>query len=460
MAMPRLPEKQPEMSVTPENTLPFAGNLATAGKDPLGLELDWLQDIRQSGVVRYRDLGLPAINLEDWKYTNLLALGDMDYLTATPDHGDVPVDVVPSIFPTGNNDLPSGARLVFVNGMARADLSTMKDLPAGVTLEPLAQVIDQNPGLLKVHLGQLAIDTDRAMLALNNAAMNSGYVLHVAKGVVMENPIEIIHIGGIAQQPLACFPRNLVIMEENSQADMIVHHVGVGGASYFVNTVNEISLGQAARLRVYNVQDESHQAINITANWANVTRDASYSSFNLSLGARLSRFETYVALNGTGAMCKLDGAYLMRGQGHCDNTLRIDHLKPDTTSSVMFKGVLDDRSRAVFQGKIVVHRDAQRSDGQMHNKTMLLSDKAEIDTKPELEIYADDVKCAHGAASGHVDETALFYMRSRGIPDDLARNLLIQSFLAEVLERVNVDTIGAAMNDKVTHWLPVARGQI
>jgi Fe-S cluster assembly protein SufD len=220
--------------------------------------------------------------------------------------------------------------------------------------------------------------------------------------------------------------------------------------------VNEVSLGSASRLRVFGVQEDNLEATNVAATYVNVARDARFSNFNLSLGGRMSRHETRVALLGQGADCKLDGAYLMRGREHCDNTLHIDHLVPDTTSDVMFKGVLDDESRAVFQGKIVVHRDAQRTDGQMNNKTMLLSDSAEVNTKPELEIYADDVKCSHGAASGHVDEDALFYMRSRGIPDALARNLLIQSFLGQVLERINVEPIRDALVEKATQWLPAA----
>ena len=440
------------MTIPTENILPFSDILAAANDNPLGLNLGWLQEMRRASGALYGNLGLPTVRLEDWKYTNLASLKDTSYRAALETDGHASVDVLPSIFPMGS----PGARLVFVNGTARLDLSTPDSLPYGVTLEPLSQVAERDPAFLKSHMGQVADNKERSLLALNGAAMNSGFVLHVSKGVTIDSPIEIVFIGGIAEEPLACFPRNLIVLEENSQADIVVHNVGVGVGAYFVNSVNEVSLAQSSRLRVFGVQEDALEATNLATTCVNVSKDARFSNFNLSLGGRMSRHETRVALQGSGADCKIDGAYLMRGRQHCDNTLRIDHLVPDTTSDVMFKGVLDDESRAVFQGKIVVHRDAQRSDGQMHNKTMLLNDGAEINTKPELEIYADDVKCSHGAASGHVDEMALFYMRSRGIPDAQARNLLIQSFLAQSLDRVRVDLINDALLEKVTQWLPAA----
>ncbi|MBT4889849.1 MAG: Fe-S cluster assembly protein SufD [Rhodospirillales bacterium] len=438
------------MTTLTDNILPFSDILAAASDNPLGQDLNWLQNMRNANGALYGDMGLPTIKLEDWKYTNLTSLTDTSYRSAIEADGAASIDVMPCVFQKGN----PGARLVFVNGMPRLDLSTPDSLPYGVTLEPLAQVALRDPAFLESHMGKVADDKDRSLLALNGAAMNSGYVLHVSKGVVIDSPIEIVFIGGVAEEPLANFPRNLIVLEENSQADIVVHNVGVGVGAYFVNSVNEVSLAQSSRLRMFGVQEDALEATNVSTTCVNVSKDARFSNFNLSLGGRLSRHETYVALQGTGADCKIDGAYLMRGRQHCDNTLRIDHLVPDTSSDVLFKGVLDDESRAVFQGKIVVHRDAQRSDGQMHNKSMLLSDGAEIDTKPELEIYADDVKCSHGAASGHVDETALFYMRSRGIPDAQARNLLIQSFLAQSLDRVTVDLINDALLEKITQWLP------
>ncbi len=418
----------------------------------LGQNLNWLQDLRRVGETQFTELGLPTPKIEDWKYTNLSSLSDTLLRPTVELDGKSSIDVLPSIFKEGS----PGARLVFVNGQHRTDLSTPDSLPYGVTLEPISHIVTRDPEFLERHICKIASLESRAMLSLNNAAMNSGFVLHVSQNVVIDSPVEVIFIGGTSDDQLACSPRNLIILDDGAQADIVIHHVGIGNTPYFVNSVNEVQLHATSKLRVYNIQEDNASATNVSANYVNVAKDARYSSFNLSLGARISRYESYVSLSQQGSDCKLDGAYLMRGNGHCDNTLQVDHTVPNTSSDVMFKGVLDDHSRAVFQGKIVVHRDAQHTDGQMSNKTMLLSDNAEIDTKPELEIYADDVKCSHGAASGHVDEQALFYMRSRGIPDARARNLLIQSFLADAVERITVDLIREGIMDKVLAWMPDA----
>jgi Fe-S cluster assembly protein SufD len=424
--------------------------LQTTNDFPVGQNLDWLNDLRAKGKSEFNAQGLPSPKIEDWKYTNLLSLDNTEFRSAVKSDGNISFDVLPSIFKDGS----PGARLVFVNGQPRMDLSTPDSLPYGVTLEPVSQTSERDPALLERFVGKIAINEKRPMLALNNAAMNSGFVLHVPKAVVIDNPIEVVFIGDARDATLACFPRNLIVIEEGAKAELVIHHVGVGTGAYFVNSINEVSLDPTSNLQIFNVQEDTLDATNLASTYVNVAKDAEYSNFNLSLGGLLSRHESYISLYEEGAECKLDGVYLMRGNEHCDNTLQIDHKVPNTNSTVLFKGVLDDKSRAVFQGKIVVHRDAQHTDGQMNNKTMLLSDNAEIDTKPELEIYADDVKCAHGAASGHVDEMALFYMRSRGIPDAMARNLLVQSFLGEVLERINVEQIRDGLADKVLSWMP------
>ncbi len=440
------------MSTQNETVLPFSDVLDSTDQSLSGAGLDWLDSLREQGHARYAEMGLPTVKLEDWKYTNLQPVAETPYRPVSEADGACSVDDVPSILPEST----SGNRVVFVNGQARPDLSNLKDLPEGVRFEPLSHIMQSDPAWLESHLGKRADDAGRAMLALNVAAMNCGYVLHVGRGVVLDTPIEVVFIGGLADAPVAYFPRNLIIMEEASQAEIIVHHAGAGTGAYFSNSVSEISVAQSAVLRVRHIQQDAREATNISASYVDVARDGVYESFGLSIGGRLSRHETRMSLSGRGAACKIDGAYLLRGSEHCDNTLTVDHLVPDTTSDEMFKGVLDDQSRAVFQGKVIVHRDAQRSDGKMLNKTMLMSDTAEIDSKPELEIYADDVKCAHGATSGQVDKTALFYLRSRGIPEAQARNLLIRSFLGEVTERIANETVREAIIDKIVQWLPAA----
>ena len=255
---------------------------------------------------------------------------------------------------------------------------------------------------------------------------------------------------------MAYFPRNLIVLEKGAEATVVKHHVALGVGAYFANAVTEIDIGPGARLHHYEVQAEALEATHLSTVHARIARDATYDSFNLSIGGRLSRNEVSVRLEGEGAHCGLNGAFLMRGSEHCDNTTVIDHLVPHTTCREVFKGVLDDESRAVFQGRIVVHEDAQHTDGHQLCKTLLLSTGAEIDAKPELEIYADDVKCSHGATTGQMDETALFYLRSRGVPEALARNLLVQSFLGEAFEEIQSEEIRQAFTDQAVHWLPAA----
>jgi Fe-S cluster assembly protein SufD len=243
-------------------------------------------------------------------------------------------------------------------------------------------------------------------------------------------------------------------LEEGSQLTLVKTHAGIDVGGYFTNAVTDIHIGDGATLRHYTVQAENRDAIHLVTANVSVGRDATYEAFSLAIGGRLSRSESTVRLTAEGGHCNLSGAYLMRGREHCDNTTLVEHLSPDATSREVFKGVLDDDSRGVFQGKIIVHKDAQRTDGHQLSKALLLSDRAEMDAKPELEIYADDVKCSHGAATGQLDETSLFYLRSRGIPEALARNLLIQSFMGEALKEISDETVREAMEGRILHWLP------
>ena len=243
-------------------------------------------------------------------------------------------------------------------------------------------------------------------------------------------------------------------MEENSQATIVKLHAGLGVGAYFANAVTEVEVGDGATLRHYRVQSENRESTHLANLNVRIGKDATYDGFGLHLGGRLSRTDVFARLEGEGGHCGLNGAYLMKGREHCDTTTVIEHHAAHTTCREIFKGILDDEARGVFQGKIIVHPGAQQIDGHQLSNALLLSDRAEMDAKPELEIYADDVKCSHGATTGKLDDTSLFYLRSRGIPEALARNLLIQSFLAEVIDEVKDEAVREALMDKVIHWLP------
>ncbi len=437
------------MNTQTDQILPFAGILEQAAASLPGADLDWVRAMRIRSYDRYVELGIPTVRQEAWKYTRLKTLEDTVF---SPYHGDSnqTVDVLPGIHAASG----AGVRLVFVNGHFRADLSNQEELPAGVILENLAATMIRDSNWLESQIANPLLGAAGSLESLNAAAMHDGYVLHVAKNVVVVKPIEVVFVGGLSEGPVASFPRNLIVLDEGAEARIIVHQCSAGTDASFSNTVSTVSLGQNARLSLATLQEEGDDATSVSTTQVECARDSAFDSMTLSMGAQLSRTEQHVALAGEGSSCRLDGAYLMRGSSHCDHTTLVDHLVPNTTSNEMFKGVLNDESRAVFQGKIVVHPDAQHTDGRMLNKTMLLSDRAEIDTKPELEIYADDVKCAHGATSGQLDETALFYLRSRGIPEAQARNLLVQSFLGEVIERITDDVLRDTITEKVVGWLP------
>ncbi len=418
-----------------------------------GAGLSWLKDMREAGIEKFNGLGLPTQKLESWKYTRLRPLEDTLYQPITDEDGMAALDHVPLLLPD-----PGGRpRLVFVNGRMRPSFWVVGDLPDGVHLEYLRDVLARAPDWAETYLGRLIGDAeDQSLVALNTAMMDSGFVLRVDAGVTIEQPIEVVFIGGLTDHPVAYFPRNLIVLGEGAEATVVKHYVGMGVGAYFANTVTEIEIGEGARLNHYKVQAETRDATHLSTVHVKVAKDATYECFNLSIGGRLSRTDVSVRLEGEGAHAGLNGAYLMRGSEHCDNTTVIEHLAPNTTCREIFKGVLDDQSRAVFQGRIVVHKKAQGTDGHQLCKTLLLSTGAEINTKPELEIYADDVKCSHGATTGQIDETALFYLRTRGIPEAQARNLLVQSFLGEALDEISNEDVRQAFTDKVLHWLPAA----
>ena len=415
-----------------------------------GYGLTWLDSMRRGGIEQFRDLGLPHTKMEDWKYTPLRPLEDTEFRPVTEADGAANVDQLPTLFP-GDANTP---RIVFVNGCLRADFSRLDDLPDGMLVQSLADAMAEDPDWVGAYLGRIGRLVAKPLLALNTAMMNSGVVVRVRKSVIVKTPVEMVFVAGLTDGPVAYYPRNLIVMEENSQATLIKHHDGLGVGPYFANSVTEIDVGDNAKLRHYRVQTENMEATHLGSMHVRVGRDATYETFCMSAGGRLSRTEAFVRLEGQGAHCGLNGAYLMKGREHCDNTTVIEHTVPRTTCREVFKGVLDDESKGVFQGKIVVHKDAQKTDGHQLSKALLLSDNAGMDAKPELEIYADDVKCSHGATCGQLDTTALFYLRSRGIPDALARNLLIQSFVAEALEEISDEAVRQSMADLVVHRLP------
>jgi Fe-S cluster assembly protein SufD len=425
---------------------PYADQFASVAPSLPGAGLPWLREAREHAIERFAKLGLPTPRTEAWKYTNLNPLLKPAFRPVTGPNG----------FDAGTLAAPApdaAARLVFVNGLLRADLSDAKALPKGVTLLGFEQALRQEADLVAAHLGRVASAEAQPLVALNAAFMAGGYVLRIASGTIVEQPLHLLFVTHAGVGPLAFHPRNLVVAEAGSRAVLIETHAGGAETAAWANPVTEIVAEDGAVLEHYRFHEESDTAFHVGLTAARLGAGASYDSFVLATGGALSRHEIHVALAGEQARCRLLGGFLMRGRQHVDNTTEVIHAVPRTSSRQVYKGVLDDRSRGVFQGRVIVKPDAQKTDGNQLCRTLLLSDKAEIDTKPELEIYADDVKCTHGTTSGELDESALFYMRARGLGEAEARRLLTEAFLAELAETVENAVARACIEERVTRWL-------
>ncbi len=412
----------------------------------------WLDALRSQGRGRFQTLGLPTIRQEAWRFTNLAALERLSW-HPSPLASTVAIDALPTVVPAGQ---PPSYRLVLVNGQCRPDLSRLEGLPAGVTLSGLGALLAASPEALAPHLGRLANGDGQALVALNTGHLTDGAVLLLPDNTVLDRPIELVMIGAAAEAatPLAWHPRLLVVAGTGSGATLVEHHVSLGPDTVAcANLVTELYLAPGANLAHYKVQRENRASFHLATVSGVLSEGAQYEGFLLTIGGRLTRNEVRLVLNGAGAKARLGAAYLVRGRQLCDTTTLIEHAHADGTSRQMVKGVIDEEAHGVFQGKILVSPGAQRSNGYQISRTLLLSDHARIDAKPELEIYADDVKCSHGATVGDLDDDALFYLRARGIDRDEARALLIAAYVSEAIAEITDPSVSLAFEALASGWL-------
>ena len=397
----------------------------------------WLGSMRQCAIERFDALGFPTTKNEDWHFTSVGPIVEAAYPVRTAPGGEVkPEDLEPFTF--GATEWPT---IVFVNGVFSPALSSLDNVPEGVRVSDLATAIRDGDPLVERHLSKIAPYELHAFTALNTAFTVDGAVIRIAKEFDVERPIHVIFVSDALAAKTQTNPRTLIVAERHSKATVIESYVSTGEASYFTNAVTEVLLEDGANLSHLKIQRESPRAFHVGTIEADQKRDSHYQSFSFSTGAALARTNVYTTLDGEGAGATLNGLYMLDGEQHCDHQTRIEHAQPNCFSRELYKGVLDGASHGVFNGKVYVHPIAQKTDGKQTNNTLLLSERAQVDTKPQLEIFADDVKCTHGATVGRIDETALFYMKSRGINRDLARRLLTYAFAAEVLETIEVDAV-------------------
>ena len=397
----------------------------------------WLDTIRQCAFESFQALGFPTTKNEDWHFTSVAPIVEAAYPPRTAPGGDVkPADLTPFTF--GATDWPT---IVFVNGVFTPALSSLGDLPEGVKVYDMATAFRTGDPLVERHLSKFAASELNTFTALNSAFVSEGAIVRIAKEFEVDRPIHILFVSDAIAAKTQSNPRTLIIAERNSKATVIESYVATGEAAYFTNAVTEVLLEDGANLSHLKIQRESPRAFHVGTIEAEQKRDSHYQSFSFATGAALSRTNIYTTLDGEGAGATLNGLYMLDGEQHCDHQTKIEHAQPNCFSRELSKGVLDGASHGVFNGKVYVDPIAQKTDGKQTNKVLLLSERAQVDTKPQLEIFADDVKCTHGATVGRVDETALFYMKSRGVNKELARRLLTYAFAAEVLETIEIDRV-------------------
>ena len=400
-------------------------------KSGAGREPSWLQTLRQAGFDRFSEAGFPTTHDEDWRFTNISVIAQTNFqLNGTGLR-----------IPTSRQIAPyrvegAACQLVFVDGLFSAELSNLGKLPRGVTVANLAAQIARDPKAIEPYLGRyLNIQRD-AFSALNTAFIEDGAFIHIGKGGLLEAPIHLLYVSTAHDAPVMIHPRNLIVAEEGSQATIIEDYVSLGGAPTLCNTATELIAGDNAVVSHYMIEREDTRAFNISTLRIEQGRSANIASHSVLIGGALVRNNVHPVLNGEGGECLINGLFIGNGRQHLDNYMLVEHAKPHCGSRQFYNGILDGQSHGVFHGRIVVHKDAQKTDAKQTNRNLLLSDQAQIDTKPQLEIYADDVKCTHGATIGQMEENALFYLRSRGIDEVSARRLLLMAFASECLDRM------------------------
>lgn len=411
--------------------------------------LPWFADERESAIRQLEETGFPTIRQENWKYTDVRPIIKRQF---NPDQtGTRP----------GSDELAEVRfenldcyELVFVNGQLSP--SGDRKFPQGVVIDSLAASGDRHAEVLNRHLGRYSGKNEGAFPALNTAFFRDGALLILPDNMKLDKPVCLIYFSTDSDSRIASHPHNLIVLGKNASAAVIEYYVGKGENDYLTNTVTEVITDDASHLTHYKIQQEGKKGFHIGNLVTRQEKDSRIDSHSISLGGRLVRNDIVANLAAEGSGIRLNGLYLASGRQHVDNHTLVNHLKPHTWSDEIYRGVMNDHGRAVFNGKVIVHKNAQQSDAQQSNANLLLSDNAEADTKPELEIYADDVKCSHGATVGKLDEGKMFYLRTRGIDEETARSFLIYAFAEDVINKIDISPVKERLESLIIGRLPEA----
>lgn len=419
-------------------------DLARAAKTAPGGKV--VGSVREAGLTHFRALGLPHQRLEDWKYTSVRNIARRDFRLGA---GKAEDEVIARARTLGCGD-QALCTLVFVNGTLAGKFG---ETPPGLTVMGLAQALEERPDDVAALCGQFTATDTNGFTALNAASLLDGAYINVSPGVTVDAPVNLVFVANGTSE-LACMPRNLIHVGKDASVHVVEHYHGDDESVYLTNVVTEIKLDENATLEHSRLQEEGRSAYHVGAMEAVQAGGSSFTSHALSLGANIARHDINTHFKAPGARCVMNGLYLGTGRQHVDFHTQIHHEAPDCSSQQLYKGILDGHGRGVFNGQVHVWPDAQRSDAEQSNHNLLLSRNAEIDTKPQLEIYADDVKCSHGTTVGQLDDNQLFYLRSRGIPEAEARGMLTYGFAHDIAERLTVDALRERVEKVLLETLP------
>jgi Fe-S cluster assembly protein SufD len=408
--------------------------------------------LREAAAARFDALGLPNRRVEEWKYTDLRAvLREAKPIAGAPDAVGIARAKEAGLL-TGDMD---ARRIVFVDGAFVPELSDLANLSPGLSIRSMAEALAAGDALVASHLGKVVPAEQEGVVALNTALMRDGAVIHLAKGATLERPIHLV-FAAIGERPASVFTRSLVVIEQGARAMLVESHEA--GAGHQVNTALELVVGEGAHVDHIKITSGPDDLVHVSSLMASIGAHARFNDFAFNIGGGVVRNQTFVRFDGEGTLAGLRGASLLNGKQHVDSSLLVDHKAGGCQSREVFATVLDGTSRGVFQGKIVVQPHAQKTDARMMTRALLLSDEAEADSKPELEIFADDVQCGHGSTSGALDEALKFYLMARGIPEVEAEALLVQAFVGEAIEGIEHAGLRDALMDQVIGWLRTRGG--
>jgi len=429
----------------------YLSDFESLSKEFYESEPDWLRTVRAAGLARFRDVGFPTLKDEMWRYTNVAPIVKQRFVPSVGLRGDgVSED---RVRPARLSQF-EGSELLFLNGRYMPRLSKLKDLPPGVRVGSLSKMLAWQPNAVEGKLGRFARIEGSPFTALNAAFLQDGAFVEVPKGAFVEHPIHLLFLATFHPQPTASFLRNLIVVGEEGRVTVTESYVGLDEGVYLTNSVTEALVADRGRLDHYKLQRESEHAFHVGTLQIHQGRDSVVSDNSLSFGGAIVRNDVNAWFDGEGGELSLYGLYSTHGTQHVDNHTRIDHARPACTSRELYKGILDGRSRGIFYGNIIVHKDAQKTNAMQTNKNLLLSKDALADSIPGLQILANDVKCKHGSSIGQLDEAAIFYLRSRGLDAEAARALLTYAFAREVVDQVKVAAMHAVLSIQLASRLP------